>query len=289
MNGIPRVIAHPPGIHTLSMGDYQDADALSFTGAVKLLPPSCPAKYRYWRDNPEEPTDVFDIGTAAHALVFRGAHRIDVIDAKNWQTKAAQTAKKDARATGRIALLTDQWQRVQDMAEALWRHPIASALLRGGAFEQSIFWKDTHAGIQRKARLDFLPHRTPADMYGVDYKSCANAHPDSCSKALWTYRYCQQAAWYLDAMDAMDLTSAYHTPFHFIFQEKTPPYVVTVAQPDTDAIRWGRELNRTAMGIYRECVATQRWGGYDDEVVPISLPTWAEYQLADMDMDAVTA
>lgn len=271
------------------MDDYQAADTLSFTGAVKLLPPSCPAKYRYWRDNPETHNGIFDIGHAVHELVFGGEKRVIVVQRDTWQTKDARTLRDAAYAAGKLPILVEQWQRVQDMAEALWRHPIASALLRGGAFEQSIFWKDTHAGIQRKARLDFLPQRAPADMYGVDYKSCANAHPDSCSKALWTYRYCQQAAWYLDAMDAMDLTSAYHTPFHFIFQEKTPPYVVTVVQPDTDAVRWGRELNRTAMDIYRECVATQRWGGYDDEVVPISLPTYAEYQLADMDMEAVTA
>ena len=56
-----------PGIYEMTNEEYHSHRyALSSSGARKLLPPSCPAIFRYEQDHPQPPKKVFDIGSAAH-------------------------------------------------------------------------------------------------------------------------------------------------------------------------------------------------------------------------------
>ena len=57
-----------PGVYDIPAEDYHrdpvPGGSLSSTGARKLLPPSCPAKFRYEQDNPPTPTAALDFGQA---------------------------------------------------------------------------------------------------------------------------------------------------------------------------------------------------------------------------------
>ena len=62
-----------------------------------------------------------------------------------------------------------------------------------------------------------------------------------------------------------------------VAQEKEPPYLVTIAEPDEQAIEWGRELNRQALRLYRRCVERDEWPGYDHGptgIAQLRLPGW---------------
>jgi hypothetical protein len=63
--------------------------------------------------------------------------------------------------------------------------------------------------------------------------------------------------------------------FVFIAQEKEPPYLVSVVEFDAEAIAEGHRLNRQAIDLFKRCVDTGEWPGYDDGITPISLPPWA--------------
>ena len=70
--------------------------------------------------------------------------------------------------------------------------------------------------------------------------------------------------------------------FIFVFQEKTPPYLVNVAQIDPDYPEnreIGRTRNRQAIERFRDCAETGLWPGYEGDtyegVTYISLPPWA--------------
>ena len=80
-------------------------------------------------------------------------------DPESWQTSAAQVAKANARAAGRIPLLRRDYEHTCAMAEALRRHPLASKLFDPscGKPEQSLFWHDGEWDIDRRSRLDWLP------------------------------------------------------------------------------------------------------------------------------------
>lgn len=256
--------------------DYHATEALSSTGIKLLLPPSCPAKYRWALENPPPPKDVFDLGTAAHALVLGTGPKIEVIDADDWRTKAAKEARDYARQAGRVPLLARDHDRVTAMAVALLDHPLARVLFdpAHGKPEQSVFWDDPEFGISCKARFDWLPDLRRGRMTIPDYKTTdGDAHPDALRKTVGNYGYHIQHAWYCAAAEAAGLAD--DPAFVFVFQEKNAPYLVNVVQLDGAAIQSGRDACRAAAEIYRDCTTAGVWPGYPPDIPAVSLPPWA--------------
>ena len=160
------------------------------------------------------------------------------------------------------------------MAEAIRKHPTAAALLdpTRGTAEQSGFWVDPESGVWRRVRFDWLPDAT-GRLIIPDYKTAECSSPSAFRRAAATYGYHQQAAWYMDAALALDLAET--VSFVFIVQEKAAPFLTSVIELDSTALRAGRDANRRAIDIYAECTATDHWPGYHEGVALIDLPPWA--------------
>ena len=174
-----------------------------------------------------------------------------------------------------MPLLAHDYETVQAMAAALRSDPAWSGLFQGGTGhpEQTLIWMDAETGVWCRARLDWLPERHAARrMVLRDYKTTKNANPKALPKAVADYGYHQQAAFYIDGVRAVGLDQ--NPAFVFVFQEKEPPYLVTVAELDDDALRAGRLENRRALEIYRDCSEAGVWPGYSRDVELISLPPW---------------
>jgi hypothetical protein len=272
------------GIYEMPAEDYHadpvPTGSLSSGGARKLLPPSCPAKFKHWVDNGgDPPKDEFDLGHAVHREVLGVGVDVVVVDAENWQTKAAREARAGAREEGKAPVLTPQWEQVQAMAAAVRAHPEAGALFEPGSgeAEQSIFWPDRkHGGVWRRARPDWIPlwRGEGGRLILPDYKTCASADPGKLSKAMDDNGYDQQAAFYTDAARAMGL--AEDVVFLLVCQEKTEPYLITICQPDLLALERGAWRNNRALDLFRRGQETGVWPGYAESVVDLRLPPWAE-------------
>lgn len=279
---LERTVVTEPGVYEMTNEAYHadpvPGGSLSSSGARMLLPPSCPALFHHRMTNPQPPSRNFDFGHAAHQEVLGSGPDLVVVDATDWRTKAAKEQRDAARAEGAVPLLPDEYEQVQGMASALRAHPVASALFNPerGKAEQSLFWRDHMTGVQLRARLDWLPNPTSGRMIIADYKTTVSAEPTSIARAIHQYGYHQQADWYRDAVLALGL--AEDPAFVLVFQEKTAPYLVTVVEPNIDALMWGDVLNRKAIDVYRRCKETGRWPGYSDDVVLAQLPPWAEKQ-----------
>lgn len=261
-------------VYDLPEDDYHGHPALSCSGAKKLLPPSCPARFKWERDHGQRPKDAFDIGSAAHQIVLGVGRELVEVDAKDWKTKAAQTVREEARARGAVALLTEQLTAVRSMAASIAAHPIASALLnRPGMPEASLFWHDDESGTPLRARLDYLPDPVASRLFVTDLKTAASANPDKFAKAAADYGYHMQAAHYLDGIRALGIHD--DPAFLFIVVEKEPPYVVSVIELDEYALSTGRQKMRDAIDVYTACAAEDVWPGYSEDVELVSLPRWA--------------
>ena len=273
-DGMPEHVYH---------ADPVPGGSLSSSGARKLLPPSCPARFRHERDHPPASTPSMERGTAAHRLVLGTGAEIVQVDAADWRTKAAQDERDKARADGKVPLLAAECRKVQDMAAALRAHPVAPALFDpgNGRAEQSLFWQDDLTGIWRRARLDWLPYADARERLIIgDYKTSASADPDSIARSVYTFGYYMQAPWYLDGIQALGISD--DPAFIFVFQETAPPYLVNVIQLDGPALRAGHDRNRVAIERYRDCAASGIWPGYNPDIrdIPvISLPHWAARHL----------
>ena len=273
-------VTFEPGVYTDMPEDDYHADpvpggSLSSSGARKLLPPGCPAKYRYELGHPPERSAVLELGTAAHSLVLGKGKPLAWLEADDWRTKAAREWREAARAEGSVPLLKAEHEQIQAMAAAIREHPLAGPLLADQeAAEHSCFWQDPEFGIWRRARLDSHRHGS-GRLIVTDYKTTACAEPDAFARSVANYGYHAQASWYLDAIGAC-LGEA-DAAFLLVAQEKAPPYLVTVAGLDAAALRAGDAVNRRAMEIYRDCQESDHWPGYqaDGEISYLSLPPWA--------------
>jgi hypothetical protein len=271
--------------------DYLRHPALSASGAKKLLPPSCPAVFKWERDNVRPEKRAFDFGHAAHAKVLGVGAEVVVVqktakdgtrsDADDYRTKSAQEHVEAIRAEGKVPLLAHEVTQVDGMAEALQAHPIARQLLHpgNGRPEVSLFWDDPAHGVPRRCRVDWLREPVDGRLILVDYKTCVSAEPGAIRKVVANYGYHLSAAWYQDVVLGLGL--AEDVPFLLVFQEKTAPYVVTVVQLDDESLWVGRRQADQALQVYSECTETGVWPGYvgDDEIPLISLPAWATYDL----------
>jgi hypothetical protein len=256
---------------------HAERGSLSSSGARRLLPPSCPARFRYEQDHPQPYKRVFDLGTAAHRLVLGDGPELVAVEADDWRTKAAREEREQVRAASGVALLAAEFDQVQDMADAIRRHPVASALFAPGAGrpERSLFWRDGPTGVMRRARFDWLPDPRNGRMVIPDYKTCRSAEPSALARAVEEYGYHQQADWYRAGARALGLADE-SAAFVFVCQEKTPPYLVTVVELSAAALRIGAAKNRRAIETYARCTKSGHWPGYCDEIAYLALPVWAE-------------
>lgn len=274
---VERELITEPGIYDLTDAEYHSdpvaGGSLSSTGARRLLPPSCPAKFRHYQQHPEVKAE-YDFGHAAHHAVLGIGPEIIVLDYDNWKKPSAREQRDAIRDAGKVPLLKKEADVVAAMAAALRVHPVAGRLFRPGrgVAEQTLVWRDRTTGIMRRALLDWRQDHVVAD-----YKTCDKAEPSACARSIHTYGYHCQADWYLDGVGELGLTPAgKRAKFAFVFQEKTAPYLVTVVEPDQEALLWGSVLNTKAIDIYRDCTARDVWPGYHDtDLVVASLPPYA--------------
>ena len=258
-----------PGFHAgVDELDYHaDRESLSVSGAKLLL--KAPALFRHRQDNPEH-KDVFDFGTAAHALVLGVGAPLAVIDAPDWRSKDAREQRDKARANGETPILAGDHDKVRAMADVLSTHDTAMRLLSDGQAEVSAYAPDEPTGVMRRARFDWL-----GSTILTDYKSTRSADPWAFAGDVAKFGYHMQAAWYLDL--ARDLGHPAEA-FAFIAQEKEAPYLVEVYDLDEQAIERGRELNRRALERFRDCTESGLWPGYTGrQFSTLSLPKWAHY------------
>ncbi|MFD5678399.1 PD-(D/E)XK nuclease-like domain-containing protein [Streptomyces sp. NPDC127040] len=265
-----------PGIYDMTAEEYhQDpvpGGSLSSTGARKLLSPGCPALYRWERDHPQGAKKTFDYGHAAHKLVLGEGPDLVVVDAARWDTGAIKEEVAAIRAAGGIPLKAHELDQIKAMAAVIRQHPIAGPLFTPGSglAEESIFWRDPATGVWLRCRPDW---RRPGIC--VDYKTTTDASPAAVAKSVDTYGYHQQDPFYTKGLTATGLGD--HR-FLFAFQDKNPPYLVTVIELDDEARAIGAAKNRRAVDIYAECQATGRWPDWHGDLTEIpylSLPPWA--------------
>jgi hypothetical protein len=278
-----------PGVYDgLSDVDYHadpvPGGSLSSTGARRLLPPSCPAKYRWLADHPDLTTRALELGAAAHHLVLGVGRPIHAVDYDNYRTKDAQVAAKSIRAAGGIPLLAHEYQQVEDMAAQLLDHPVAGPLLRlPGAAEQSLFWVDPEFGVWRRVRLDWYPKYSGTGRLIIpEYKTSRSAERKAAGKAMAEYGYYMQCAWQQDAVTALGVCGDQPPASLLVFQEKDPPYLVEVYEPEPVDLALGQARNRQALEVFRRCRDTGVWPGYSNgQVQLLSLPRWAAHELED--------
>jgi len=263
------------------LADPVPSGSLSSSGAVALLEPSCPALYRYQRDNPSPSTDAQRFGSGAHRELLGEGPDLFLYDRLDGRTKAGKALAKDiaaAVAEGLIPMTRDEHARTQAMVKALREVPEVAALFdpANGRPEQSGFWRDPETGQWCRCRFDFLPHAAPSGrLIFPDYKTAKAVDDDSIDKAVAKWHYHQKVDLYERGARALGLGD--HVTGVLVFQMSDPPHLVRLVQPDEEARAVGHRRNRRALDLFHACQTSGKWPGFGTDVYPSRMPVWALY------------
>lgn len=273
----PKLAITEPGVYDLTNEQYHAdpcaALSLSSSGARKLMEDP-PAVFWHERQHPKKRTKAMNFGSGAHEWLlepetFKDRHFI-LSENHNSRTNAGKAERAEAEAEGLRVLTHQEWIDLQGMREAVLAHPYAMAAFEGGLPEKSLIWQDRDTGVWCRCKPDYLPGR--GRIY-ADYKTTLSVRTVDLQSTIKNYGYHQQASWYSDGFRALGLIE--DPVMLFVFQEKTPPYLVrcvTVGQP---SLIVAEEANYKARRIFLLCSKTNEWPGYVEDIQAIDIPGWA--------------
>lgn len=188
----------------------------------------------------------------------------------------------DAMTDPGVTILTKaDYECAIKVRDAVHAHRARHLLPQVHGRELSIAWDDETTGVRCKARLD---GHSPAIAGGVvvDIKTTKDASKREFERSIHAYGYHRQGALYLEGVNAVGLPAEH---FAIIAIEKEPPYAVAVYRLDEGALGVGSqevfgELTPDGrkgglLARYAECLRTDEWPGYDENVQDVALPPWA--------------
>lgn len=244
--------------------------SLSHSGIKNLIPPNCPAIFKWERDHPRGATKAMDLGSVVHSLVLGNGADVEILDFPNYQTKKAQEAKAAAIKAGKIPQLTHQYAEAEAIAQAVKERDNAAALFSDGDPELSGFWFDREYSIWGRLRIDWLTYIASRPTI-VDFKTAADASPEARGKSAGEHGYILQDPYYRRGLAAILGCDPLDIDFIFVVVQTTPPYIVQEHRLlPTDTER-GLELCRIGMEKFRHCTDTGQWPPWSDEIDDLPL------------------
>jgi len=225
--------------------------------------------------HPRDPTPALSLGHAVHAAVLEPQLFMDEFVAApkcDKRTKVGKATWREFQGDNAFKeIITDvEFETCIRFSNACWAHPTAKEILSGvGQNEVVARW--TQDGTPAKARYDRITSLASWSIV-ADLKTTQDAREWAFSADIAQYGYHNQAAWYLDGLDAI---SPHPRKWVFIVLEKSPPWAIQCYMLDDIALEQGRDENRVYLRAYAECLKTGKWPSYPAGLKSISIPPYA--------------
>ena len=266
-----------PGIYTdLTYQEYDAVKAFSNTWASYL--DECPALLKYnMQFNQRKDTPALRMGRAVHEAVFEprkfGSGETFVESRKFGRTKAEQEAKELflSEHEGKTVLDQDEYAESTEIAAAVLMTKSGSSLIKGAQSEVSIFWTCPDTGVLCKGRIDAWNKKQGVL---IDLKTTSDSlREESLQRVIANRRYYRQLAWYSHGLDLLGEPPELQV---LIFVQKRKPYPVVFKALSFASVIQGKAEMQQLVKKYAECVETNSWPSFPDQVSTIELPAWAQ-------------
>ena len=256
--------------------DWYHADpvqggSLSVTSSRLLLPPSCPAIFKYRREHPKPPTKSMETGTVVHGLVLGTGQPVEVLDFKDFTTNKAKEARDAATAAGKIPVTAAKYAECEAIAQAVRDHDLAGGLFAEGDAEHSVFWEDPEFGIWLRMRMDWSTFFDGLPTI-VDFKTTSDVSPESFAWSCADWSYYRQDPWYREGWATVLGCDADDIDFILAVVQTEQPYLVMTYRLLPEHADLGREQNRIAREVYRDCVKADVWPAWSEDIQDLPLP-----------------
>lgn len=266
--------ALPPKLPYVTREEYDRLPGVNWS-TLKVLGQS-PAAYRERLLNGGGDSDTLKRGRAIHTATFE----FDKYAAEYvvWEDRRAGKAWEafEAANSHREILTAKMNETAIDISRAVHTSEMAKPYVSGGQPETTIRWHyqsptlegfETY-GFDGKGRLDNV---TSAAL--VDLKSTKDASPEGFAREVFRYEYHVQAAWYADGFEA---ATGIRKPFVIVAVEAAAPHVVQVYRVPDELLAIGRERYRDLLARLNVCRRENRWPGYAETELSLTLPRWAQ-------------
>lgn len=262
----------------------------SIAGVIdRQSPAHAAARHPRLEGVPRKDVRSLDSGSIIHAMVLQQADLFQVVDAKDWRTKAAKERRAAIRADRKTPILVHD-QEILSLAAKVGRERLAELCLLPEDTDRSdvrvyrecsIFWVEPSSSgpVQCRSRLDALwlegpdPSR-PTSATILDLKTSRSAHPDACRGHVEAYGYAIQQAAYVRAVEAAFPSVRGRVSFVLAFLEIVHPYVVLAARLSTAFADIGRAKWERAVNTWGRCLSRNEWPAYAPGIVTLEPPSW---------------
>lgn len=254
----------------------------------------CPRYFKWYEDNPQDPSADLIFGSAFHKLVLEPSTFYDevAIMPNFGRKKEEQEAKRQFvdQNKGKYIITEDEYADIQCMRDSIdnlmfevadGKFSSARRLFLRGNIENSIYFTDDPTGVLCKCRPDVWRKTVTSDgeiRYVItDLKSSRNGSTDSFKKDIPKYGYDLQTY-----MCRLGLSLALNVPiesidFYFLVVEKQAPYLANGIVADETVLKRGEAIFREYIGKYKYCTDTNNWFSYNGEhgiINAVGVPSW---------------
>lgn len=217
-----------------------------------------------------ETTRFMEIGNAIHcALLEPSRYEREYLETDHPNRTCAGYREDKKLQGGEFTLTEVEVKNVRGMQRSAYANPDAAKVLKApGWTELSAFATDPITGVLIRCRFDKLTALGEA----LDIKKTQDARDYAFSKSIHGYGYHAQMAFYNHVYKS--ITGSNLAAFKFLAIEEKPPHCCVLYELDATAEAIGWEQAETNLRRYAQCVAADRWPGYEMTAAHIGLPAW---------------
>lgn len=248
--------------------------------ALKILRDSTPAHYHAWAthndtvlgDEAKEETPAQFFGKAAHMAILQPSlFDSTYIEMPKFAGKGSVAAKEAfiAEHPGARFIKPQQLARIRGMVKSVLSHKTARLIIENGQSEVSMRWRDSRTGLRAKARMDWWH---PGLSFAMDLKTTDDASPRGFARSVANFEYHVQHCHYADGCRELQQPIRNYL---ILAVEKDPPYACAVYHIDAAAEERGFQLLHRSMDTLAECMRTDTWPAYPEDITTLTMPGWA--------------
>ena len=241
-----------------------------------------PGHARYKQENPDDTTSL-RLGHAFHPgilepekfekeFVLLPVNCMSGTRDKPNKGKMANLAAFEAQsvANNQIIISPKDFDNIREMRAVVQSDQNAIDLLSQGEAEVSGYFLDPDFDIWIKVRLDWYDQK---NRMITDLKSCADARHFPFRKAVFDFGDDLQSFMYKYV--TTQLTGEDYD-FQFLCVESKGYHGLHIWEADEEMIDTGFKKYTKAMGLYKQCMESGEWPGYDSTPMPLGSPSYAK-------------
>ncbi len=225
----------------------------------------------------KKPSDAMKTGSLIDTMLLGGGQKIRVIDAKDFRTNDAKYGRDAAEAAGELPVLAHKYEAAESTVREITDSIASFGISLDGSSQAALVWEEEglHGPVLCRGKVDNL-----ALDRGTIYelKTANSVNPTVLERTIYSFGYDIQWAAYTHGLGTLKPELAGRVDFVWLFCETEPPYAVTPARPDgvlreIGMARWAR-----AIADWSQCLHSDKWPTYTDEIIQIGAPPWAMSQ-----------